>query len=154
MNNAERVKLINEKLKYNKSHGIYPMDKHELSKAIYNTTQYIYRNYPITYVTVQDNSDIRKHFKKVECFLKIDLKTNEPIIHKHKSFLKKYVFECLNNFGNTTINDKTYDKYGKDAILKELLYSGYVCEILERCDINETYKYSRNYYIINLIQKI
>lgn len=155
MTNAERLKLINDKLKLNQSRGIFPRDKHELSKAVGGSQQYIYKKYPITYVTCNDNEDIRNYFKKIEAILKIDLKTNEPIKQtKTKSFLKDYVFNMLDAHGNTTIGNEVYQKFGKDAILKELANHGYVCEILQRVDEVKAYKYRQYYYIVNLIHRI
>ena len=155
MTNAERLKLINDKLTYNRLHGIYPGLKQELSKAVFGTTQFIYRNYPVTYLTVNDNKDIRNFFKKIEAFLKIDLKTNEPIkTTKKKSFLKDYVYVCLNRYGNTTINHETFTKYGEEKILNELADKGYICEMTKRIDESKQYKYLNHFYTLHLKRKI
>lgn len=156
MNNSQRLNLVNAKLNDNKQQGIYPTDKRELSKSLFGNKMYIYRNYPVPYVTCNDNEDIRNFFKKVEVILKIDLKTNEPIkVTKSKSFLKDYVFKMLDVYGNTTIGNDVYQKFGKDAILKELANHGYVCEVVQRLDTVNEFKRKQYYYcIVNLIHRI
>lgn len=43
--------------------------------------------------------------------------------------MKKYVYDCLEKYGNVSISKNVYDKMGKNKILADLKRHGFECEI-------------------------
>ena len=48
--------------------------------------------------------------------------------------INKYMYNCLDKYGNAYLDSKTYNKLGKERILATLKKHGYDCTITEHKD--------------------
>lgn len=68
--------------------------------------------------------------------------------------INKYIYNCLNKYGNAYLDSKTYNKLGEKQILSTLKKHGYDCTITKHKDVIFTTKGFRlveNDYIIERI---